>query len=239
VRRKVFRIEQTLAVGRTPTSTARPMNGAAMRDMSAPQPAGKEPCMTRAAGELGAAVEGMEIAVQTILQSAEVIDDCARALAVAHRNSHERKLAEDVQDHLTRIYEACNFQDIAGQRIGKVIETLSVAHGAPGRTNGNGVDHEASRERADHPGHLLNGPRLDGEPGSVSQHDIDSMFSQVLLGRPTDYGEAGQRDRGEAGGDRQRRRVGCALDRERHNQRCHGLHDQEGAGEPAHQPPVT
>lgn len=133
--------------------------------------------MTRAAGELGAAVEGMEKAVQTILQSAEVIDGCAKALAVAHRNGHERKLAEDVQDHLTRIYEACNFQDIAGQRIGKVIETLSVADDRLAPSNGNAASYEAAVEQADHSGHLLNGPRLDGEAGSVSQHDIDTMFS--------------------------------------------------------------
>ncbi|MGB9400589.1 MAG: hypothetical protein WCB69_15555 [Pseudolabrys sp.] len=29
-----------------------------------------------------------------------------------------------MQDHVVRIYEACNFQDLAGQRIGKVITML-------------------------------------------------------------------------------------------------------------------
>ena len=35
--------------------------------------------------------------------------------------------------HVVRIYEACNFQDIAGQRIGKVIATL--AHRGTGRSS--------------------------------------------------------------------------------------------------------
>jgi hypothetical protein len=176
VRRKVFRIEQTLATGRKPAASAWPANGAAMRKMSAPRPAGQELCMTRAAGELGAAVEGMERAVQTILQSAEAIDDCAKALAGAHRNGHERRLAEDVQDHLIRILEACNFQDIAGQRIGKVIETLSVVNDRRAPSNGNGFAGEKGEGRRDKSSRLLNGPRLDGEAGSVSQHDIDTMF---------------------------------------------------------------
>jgi chemotaxis protein CheZ len=77
--------------------------------------------MTRAAGDLGAAIEGMETATQKILASAEAIDDCARALASALSNDYHHCLAQDVQDHVVRIYEACNFQDLAGQRIGKVI----------------------------------------------------------------------------------------------------------------------
>ena len=80
--------------------------------------------MTRAAGDLGAAIEGMEAATQTILGSAEAIDDCARALASALSNDYHHGLAQDVQDHVVRIYEACNFQDLAGQRIGKVIAVL-------------------------------------------------------------------------------------------------------------------
>lgn len=176
MQRKVFRIEQTLILGRKPAADARLTKGAT-RDPSAPWSAGNAPCMKRAAGELGAAVEGMEKAVQTILQSAEVIDDCAKVLAIAHSNGHERKLAEDVQDHLLRIYEACNFQDIAGQRIGKVIETLSTVDNRPMRPDGNGSDPETSVERPDSSGRLLNGPRLDGEAGTVSQRDIDAMFS--------------------------------------------------------------
>ncbi len=81
--------------------------------------------MTRAAGELGAAVESMEKGAETILKSTESIDDSARALSATLTTDYERGLAQDIQDHTVRIFEACNFQDLAGQRIGKVIATLN------------------------------------------------------------------------------------------------------------------
>ena len=135
--------------------------------------------MTRAAGDLGAAIEGMEAATQRILGSAEAIDDCARALTSAFSNDYHHGLAQDVQDHVVRIYEACNFQDLAGQRIGKVIAVLMMIEdrlvAMIARHNGSEeqpVGHgETSRER------LVNGPRLDGETGYASHGDIDVMFA--------------------------------------------------------------
>ena len=95
-----------------------------MRELSVLINDGNDRRMARAAGELGAAVESMESATQKILASAEAVDDCARALASALNDDYHHGLAQDVQDHVVRIYEACNFQDLAGQRIGKVIAML-------------------------------------------------------------------------------------------------------------------
>jgi chemotaxis protein CheZ len=134
--------------------------------------------MPRAAGELGAAVEAMEKATDTILHSAETIDENAKTLSCAPQTDHARSLARDIQDQLARIYEACNFQDLAGQRIGKVIATLHLVDtqlaeaiercresGASGRAHGTAT-----------PCNLLNGPRLDGDSGHASQHEIDALF---------------------------------------------------------------
>jgi chemotaxis protein CheZ len=140
---------------------------------------GKDRRMTRAAGDLGAAIEGMETATQKILASAEAIDDCARALASALSNDYHHGLTQDVQDHVVRIYEACNFQDLAGQRIGKVIAILMMIEDRRvamiARHNGSEeqpVRHgETSGER------FVNGPRLDGESSHASQGDIDVMFA--------------------------------------------------------------
>ena len=33
-------------------------------------------------------------------------------------------LAQDIRDQVIRIFDACNFQDLAGQRIAKVLATL-------------------------------------------------------------------------------------------------------------------
>jgi chemotaxis protein CheZ len=139
---------------------------------------GNDRRMARAAGELGAAVDGMEKATQRILSSAEAIDDCARALASTLSDDYHHRLAEDVQDHVVGIYEACNFQDLAGQRIGKVITLLIMIEerlaSMIARNVGAAHPAEASRpaDRTD-----LNGPRLDGSAGHASQHEIDAMFA--------------------------------------------------------------
>jgi chemotaxis protein CheZ len=152
------------------------------RELSALINDGNERRMSRAAGELGAAVESMEKATQKILASAEAVDECARALASALTDDYHHGLAQDVQDHVVRVYEACNFQDLAGQRIGKVIATLitveeqlaTMVQRYHGSSEADRPADDACRSPA---GDLINGPRLDGDAGHVSQQDIDAMFA--------------------------------------------------------------
>jgi len=143
---------------------------------------GKERRMTRGAGELSAAVESMEAGTQKILASVEVIDDCARTLASALDDEYHHGLAQDMQDHVVRIYEACNFQDLAGQRIGKVISTLVMIEEKLAsmivRCDDPDAAHEpASAAAVNADSDLINGPRLDGDSGHASQVDIDKMFA--------------------------------------------------------------
>ncbi|MBX6327320.1 MAG: protein phosphatase CheZ [Pseudolabrys sp.] len=134
--------------------------------------------MARTAGELGAAVESMEKATDRILRSAEMIDDCAKALAAARLTTYECGLTQEIQEHVTRLYEACNFQDLAGQRIGKVIDMLAtverelrrVIAGCTAENRLPVVDERAK------PVTLVNGPRLDGESGHATQKEIDAIF---------------------------------------------------------------
>ena len=150
-----------------------------MRELSALISDGNDRRMARAAGELGAAVEGMENATQKILASAEVIDDCARALAAALSDDYHHGLTQDVQDHVVRIYEACNFQDLAGQRLAKVIALLITIEEKLAAMiaccSGTGAQLAETRP-APHTD-LVNGPRLDGAAGHASQGDIDAMFA--------------------------------------------------------------
>jgi chemotaxis protein CheZ len=132
--------------------------------------------MTRATGELGAAVAGMEKATQKILHAAEVIDDDAKALAAALRNDYARGLAQDIQERTVAIYEACNFQDLAGQRIAKVIATLNLVEAQLAAMLERGNARPAAAAKAASGRGLINGPKLDGDHGHASQHDIDAMF---------------------------------------------------------------
>jgi chemotaxis protein CheZ len=77
----------------------------------------KDRRMARAAGELAAAVESMETATQKVLasvESVESVDDCARVLVSALTDDYHHGLGQDIQEHVVRVYEACNFQDLAG-----------------------------------------------------------------------------------------------------------------------------
>jgi chemotaxis protein CheZ len=205
VQRKVFRIEQMVEAGRASDlgsqhddaseSHERPDIGPVItRELAAIKSAlernarelavltndGKDRRMTRAASDLGAAIEGMETATQKILASAEAIDDCARALASALSNDYHHGLTQDVQDHVVRIYEACNFQDLAGQRIGKVIAILMMIEDrlVAMIARHNGSEEQPVRHGETSSGErFVNGPRLDGESGHASQGDIDVMFA--------------------------------------------------------------
>jgi chemotaxis protein CheZ len=119
----------------------------------------------------------MEMATQKILHQAEGIDECAKALAASLTDDYTRGLAQDIQDHTVQIYEASNFQDIAGQRIAKVIETLNLIElqlsAMLTRCSGGAAEPLA---RAAENG-LINGPRLDGDAGHASQIEIDEMFA--------------------------------------------------------------
>src|SRR5689334_3527501 len=69
-----------------------------------------------ATDELDAIVGATEEATGIILDSMEKIE------AVVSTLSGES--ATTIADNVTRVYEACNFQDITGQRITKVVKTL-------------------------------------------------------------------------------------------------------------------
>jgi chemotaxis protein CheZ len=190
VQRKVFRIEQmdprpsaqpplqrgdADALARELTAI-RAILADVSRDLAAVLNDGQEQRMARAAGELGAAVEAMEKATDKILHSAETIDDCAKALGAAQKTDYGRGVAQDIQEHVTQLYIACNFQDLAGQRIGKVIAALGMIEQrvalAIARCKGADTPACASAPTGD----LLNGPRLDGEGGHASQVDVDTLF---------------------------------------------------------------
>src|SRR3954447_4099614 len=135
----------------------------------------------RASRELEAIVGGTEQATQSILQAAEEIDRAAKALSASVKGSHEQGLAHDVQERVVQIFEACNFQDLTGQRVGHVLETLkfveehiarllAIWHGVE-RFTPVVLDVEAEDE-----GRFLNGPKLAEDRGHSSQDDIDGMF---------------------------------------------------------------
>ena len=139
--------------------------------------------MARVNGELGAVVGGTEEATQQILEAAEAIDNAATALAKVSSPDQQKLLSEEIQERVVSIFEACNFQDLTGQRISKVMTTMKFIenHIIIMMDIWGGVDAIKAHAPAiidDREGdaRLLNGPKLDGDAGHASQNDIDALF---------------------------------------------------------------
>lgn len=139
--------------------------------------------VTRATGELGAVIGGTELATQAILEAAEAIDESAATLVAALKAHHELNLAQDIQDRVIRIYEACNFQDIAGQRITKAMATMRFVeeHVTRMMEIWGGLESLApalsgAAVPAPDGSRMVSGPRLADEPGHASQDEIDVLF---------------------------------------------------------------
>jgi chemotaxis protein CheZ len=80
--------------------------------------------MAKVNGELGAVVGGTEEATQQILEATEAIDQAATALSRNTSPDQQKLLSEEIQERVVSIFEACNFQDLTGQRISKVMATM-------------------------------------------------------------------------------------------------------------------
>jgi chemotaxis protein CheZ len=139
--------------------------------------------MAKVNGELGAVVGGTEQATQQILEAAEAIDQAASAMAKVTSPDQHKILSEDIQERVVSIFEACNFQDLTGQRISKVMTTMKFieSHITVMMDIWGGVDAikahaPAIEDTRDADAKLLNGPKLDGDVGHASQDDIDALF---------------------------------------------------------------
>jgi chemotaxis protein CheZ len=139
--------------------------------------------MAKVNGELGAVVGGTEQATQQILEAVEAIDQAATALSKNISPDQQKLLSEEIQERVVAIFEACNFQDLTGQRISKVMTTMKFIEqhiytmmeiwGGVDAIKAHAVPIVDTREGD---AKLLNGPKLDGDVGHASQDDIDALF---------------------------------------------------------------
>jgi chemotaxis protein CheZ len=139
--------------------------------------------MAKVNGELGAVVGGTEEATQQILEAAESIDNAATALSKVTSPDQQKLLSEEIQERVVSIFEACNFQDLTGQRIKKVMDTMKFIenHITVMMDIWGGVDAIKSHappivDTREGDAKLLNGPRSEGDVGHASQDDIDALF---------------------------------------------------------------
>ena len=125
--------------------------------------------------ELDAIVQATETATNTIME-------CAETLMSADANDPAAYKAL-VDEKMMVIFEACSFQDITGQRIAKVVETLQHIEQRVSRfadvmqaKDLDGFLNEDEKARAERKEKLLiHGPPLAGD--GVDQSKVDELFS--------------------------------------------------------------
>jgi len=141
---------------------------------------GREP--SSVTDELGAVVSGTEAATNSILAAAEEIDEIAGTLG-AYLPEPEADKVRRISEKVVTIFEACNFQDITGQRISKVVNSMRFIEERVnqmvqiwgGLDSFNDVEALQLDQREGDEA-LLNGPALDWDPTRKSQDDIDALF---------------------------------------------------------------
>ncbi|PHR60033.1 MAG: chemotaxis protein CheZ [Robiginitomaculum sp.] len=134
-----------------------------------------------AGAELEAVVGDTERATENIMTLAEDIMAADASDPVAYK--------EKVDNAMMQMIEACSFQDITGQRVSKVVATLShieerVSRFAEVMGVLDAESEETDKEKWQNE-NLLNGPQLDGP--ATGQEAIDALFdgetSEAALGQ--------------------------------------------------------
>ncbi|GJD34645.1 protein phosphatase CheZ [Methylobacterium aerolatum] len=140
--------------------------------------------MRRAADELDAVVEATERATTTLLNVVEDVESRASMLRSMALTPDARPHVDAILDQVIRAYEACNFQDLTGQRISKIVHVMKFIEEHLDRVISAWSALDSFRDLLaapqtpdeDDEGALLNGPKLPDDPGHVDQSDIDALF---------------------------------------------------------------
>lgn len=131
--------------------------------------------------QLDAVVGDTETATNSILEALESIEDNNASLELNATDPDELEITEAISNAVMKIYEACNFQDITGQRISKVVGTLifiedriqsmiEILGGEEEVGAGGLIEQEVQKD-----GEVeLSGPRAEGQ--EISQDEIDALF---------------------------------------------------------------
>jgi chemotaxis protein CheZ len=125
------------------------------------------------------ATDELDAIVGHTAQATNEILDCCEVLERLQADVPEAA-ATALQGAVTRIYEACSFQDITGQRIGKVVNALkaieSRVEAAVANASGRATPPPPAEADPVTEGRALaNGPQLPG--GGTSQAEIDRLLA--------------------------------------------------------------
>lgn len=143
-----------------------------------------------AALELATVVQQTEAATNDILAAGEAIETLAGAIQSETTLEAAKAHAHDIAEKITTIYMACNFQDLSGQRVSRVVDTLNFIESRIHRmieawgglqalhdlieTEIRTKEEEKATEGA---AALLTGPVPVNSENHVGQNEIDALFN--------------------------------------------------------------
>ncbi|MEM7653601.1 MAG: protein phosphatase CheZ [Pseudomonadota bacterium] len=131
--------------------------------------------------ELGSVVKATEDATEKIMAAMEEIDSISTNIRATAATSELQAQADEIMESVVKVFEACNFQDLTGQRINKVVNTmkyieerLSSILDIWGEDDFDELEKPPEPKGMDDLDKTL--PRTTEATERVSQDDIDKMF---------------------------------------------------------------
>lgn len=155
------------------------------KELAALNPPGAPDHFGSMSDQLDAIVHATEGATNSIMESVEGIDTLMAEARTYCQGGKLGDIFDQVTDRVNTVFEACSFQDITGQRVTKVVNSLKFVEE---RINAIiftwGKDELTKvvveiKEDQDPDKQLLHGPQLPGQ--GVTQADVDKMLAQTEI----------------------------------------------------------
>ena len=155
------------------------------KELAALHPPGATDHFGSMSEQLDAIVDATEGATNTIMESVEAIDGAMGEARALTEDPALGGLFDTVTDKVNAVFEACSFQDITGQRISKVVNSLKFVEERVnaiiltwGRDELDKVVVEIKEEQDEYK-RFLNGPQLPGQ--GVDQSAVDQLLAQTEI----------------------------------------------------------
>lgn len=177
--RKLFRIERTAGSRPAEQEQEQALSERSIGAVRAALVVGTG--LRRAVVELEAVVSDTARAANAILAASEEIDGATERLRVLHGRGPGADALDDISERALAIFQACDFQDLTGQRIGNVVGLLADLEARLGTIravlDAEGGDTAETRPRRASAGDLENGPRLQSDDGHLTQAEVDRVLA--------------------------------------------------------------
>ena len=129
--------------------------------------------------QLDAIVKATETATNTIMAAMERNDDIIEKIRAKTKSKKLQELCDQLIENYNEVFEACSFQDITGQRVNKVVKSITYVEGwvtalvdVWGKEELDKIVIKAEEKTEDEK--LLEGPQMEGK--GLSQSEVDALF---------------------------------------------------------------